>query len=110
MDFFETAREGGWHFLGDETIPDISSSSHPAYIFANAPAGTRRVYITWTGADIYFRFGDNDPETSAPIRGHVMYAATGNSGVNFLDDEANLRKIKAIQSGGTPTGWITYYK
>lgn len=97
-----TAASGGFEQISSEALPGLSSAAN---LFANAPDKTRVILLTLRGAGITVRFDNNTPTAGA--NGHD-YPITVNGPYEFTLSQSEAKKAKAIQNGGTATGWITY--
>lgn len=92
---------GGFKCLLGEALPSISSA---ASIFANAPAGTVLARITIRTAGMTATF---DGTTTPTAGANGQDFDTGS--YDIYQNQVELKKISAIQNGGTCTGWITYF-
>lgn len=112
MDYHRAAKAGGYRVLLEEAMPSISSSTQ---IFANAPAGTVFIDVRVDTADLVIRF--NTAAVSGGVMTDTISAATTSNGLKFFANERprlpmnqqTAKRARAIQSGGTTTGWIVYW-
>lgn len=96
--------DGGLDFavLADEALPSVAAS---AAIFANAPSGTKVIWLTLRTAGITMTFDAG--AATAGANGHDF--ANGSSApYAFALNQEQALLVRAIQNGGTATGWITY--
>lgn len=96
---YEAARQGGYAALSGEALPAVAAS---AQIFANAPATTRKIVLTVRGGTLSMRF------TGAAATATNGHDYAPNTYEFTLNQQAALL-VRAIQSSGTVTGWITYF-
>ncbi len=87
--------------LLEEALPSITSSTQ---IFANAPATTKRVRIELRTAPATVRFDAG----AATAGGNGVSYTTGVYNWYF-DSQEEAKKVRAIEFGGTTTGWIQYF-
>lgn len=99
MDTYNASQGNGFHELHSEALPSVSSS---AQIFANAPKNTAWIELTVRVATLCVR---HDGEAATTAAGNDY--AVGTHQLVFSQEQA--KKVRAIQSGGTTTGWITYW-
>jgi hypothetical protein len=88
--------------LFEEALPSVAAS---AAIFANAPEGTARIELTVRVATVVIR-RDGKPATTA--NGQDFKTTTVAPFV-FNMDRSRALLVRAIENGGTATGWITYF-
>jgi hypothetical protein len=96
-------RQGGLEALLSEALPSVASS---AAIFANAPADTQLIVLTVRTAGITLRFDGS--AATAGANGHD-YAVTTDAPKELMLNKTAAVLVRAIQNGGTATGWITYF-
>lgn len=89
--------------LLEETIPSISSS---AAIFANAPAATKEIWLTVRVAPITLRTDAGTATAGANGHDFQVNSTTVPHVLQLSAKEA--KDCRAIQNGGTTTGFITY--
>lgn len=92
------AQQGGFVYLSDEALPSVAAS---AQLFVNAPAGTRKIVLTLRVATLSMRFSG----TATTANGHDFAVGTH----EFVMSQEAALACRAIQSGGTTTGFITYF-
>jgi hypothetical protein len=95
---YTAARAGGYSAILDEALPSVAAS---AAIFNNAPATTRKVLLTVRGGTLSVRLSGT---AATAANGHDYPSGTYEFTVN--SDEA--KRVRAIQSSGSVTGYITY--
>lgn len=105
MDHYRAGLGGGFEVLLAEEMPSVAIS---AAIFANVPEGCTLIEFTPRVADVVIRW-------NPPGEGGVATTANGNTyvaGVTHLlhGNYSTFLAARAIESGGTATGWITYKK
>ena len=89
--------------LLDEALPAVTTSTQ---IFANAPTGTREIWLTLRTAGLTFTFDGG--AATAGANGHD-FAADPSTPYVFDDmDYTRALLVRAIQNGGTASGWISY--
>lgn len=86
--------------LSDEALPSVASS---AQIFANAPAGTLAIVVTFRVAGVTCTF--DATAATAGANGNDYEIGTYEWEMN---QTAALR-VRCIENGGTVTGHITYF-
>lgn len=86
-----------------ETIPSISSS---AAIFGNAPAATKEIWITVRVAPITMR--TDAGAATAGANGHDFAVNSTTTPYVLRLSRKEALDCRAIQNGGTTTGFITY--
>lgn len=94
-----------WDVLLAEALPSVAAA---AFIFTNAPAGTKEIWLTLRTAGVTMTFDG----TTAPTAGAVGhdFSSDGSTPYVFQDyDDVRAKLVKAIQNGGTATGYITYW-
>lgn len=89
--------------IATEALPSCTVATN---IFANAPADTEMVYLTIRTGGLTLEFLDGSTPT-AGANGHDYGAGER---VEFRLNQTSAKAIRAIQTGGTTTGWITYFK
>lgn len=92
------AQQGGFVYLSDEALPSVSSSTA---LFANAPANTRKIVLTIRVATLSLRFSGK----ATTANGHDFAVGTH----DLLMNQGAAQACRAIESGGTTTGFITYF-
>lgn len=88
--------------LQSEAMPSCATSTQ---IFANAPANTKEIWLTIRTAGLTLR--TDGGEATAGANGSD-FAADASTPYVFSDDRADLLAYRAIQNGGTATGWIEF--
>jgi len=91
---------------GTPADEDLVSVAASAQIFANAPAGTRLIFLTLRTAGVTMRFDGGT--ATAGDNGHDFNADVGQPYVFYMDRE-NALLVRAIENGGTCTGRVTYF-
>jgi len=86
--------------LESEALPAVTASTQ---IFANAPDGTKEILATFRTAGLTMRYDAGT--ATAGANGNDVAAGTW----TLQCDKALALKIRAIQNGGTATGWLTYF-
>ncbi len=94
--------ETGYTTLFAEALPAVSASTQ---IFANAPEGTAQVWLTIRTAGLTIR--TDGSAATAGANGHD-FSSDGSTPYVFSLNRAAALLVKAIQNGGTATGWIAY--
>lgn len=90
--------------LLDEALPSVASS---AQIFANAPATTKLIMLTIRAATVTMTFDGS--AATAGANGHDWAVNNTSSPYVFQMTQSEALLVRAIQSGGTATGHITYF-
>lgn len=96
--------------LGDVYVPllceALTSVVASANIFANAPTKTKQVWLTIRTAGLTMTFDGS----TVPTAGAVGMDFASDTGVPYVFGMGSTRAalVKAIQNGGTATGYITY--
>lgn len=88
--------------LDEEALATVSSSTQ---IFANAPMGTKEVWLTIRTAPLTIRF---DAGTATAGANGCDFANDMNSPWVFPMNYKAALDVRAIQNGGTATGYIVY--
>lgn len=88
--------------LFEEALPSVSASTA---IFANAPEGTARIELTVRAATLTLR---RDGGVATTANGQD-FKTTAVAPFAFNMDRSRALLVRAIQNGGTTTGWITYF-
>ena len=92
-----------WVTLLAEAMPALTTSTQ---IFANAPAGTKAIYLTVRTAGITMTF-DGTTAATASVVGHDFN--TGASAPYVLSlNQTQALLVRAIQQSATAAGYITY--
>lgn len=86
-----------------EAIPSISSSTA---IFGNAPVGTKEIWLTVRVAPITLRSDAGTATAGANGHDFAVNSTTVPHVIPISQKEA--LDCRAIQNGGTTTGYITY--
>ena len=86
-----------------EAMPSISSS---AAIFANAPAGTKEIWFTVRTAPLTMR--TDGSAATAGVNGQDFAVNSGTVPHVLRISQVEALLCRAIQNGGTTTGYITY--
>lgn len=101
MSDIRTAMHGAFECISEEALPTVSSSTQ---IFANCPDNTVLILLTIRTVGLTMRFDGNA-------------ATAGANGIDYKSDsyeitisKSNALKVRAIQNGGTATGYISYFK
>lgn len=87
--------------LLSEALVSISSS---APLFANAPVGAKTAVVTFRAAGVTLTF-----DATAAVAGStgIDYAA-GTYSFTFRD-QTEMKRTRAVQNGGTTTGYVVYW-
>jgi len=88
--------------LLSQALPSCVESTQ---LFADAPANTKEVWLTIRTAGLTLR--TDGGEATAGANGSD-FAADASTPYVFSDDRTDLLTYRAIQNGGTATGWIVY--
>ncbi|HUD21062.1 MAG TPA: hypothetical protein VMQ44_03295 [Candidatus Saccharimonadales bacterium] len=89
--------------LLSEALPTVSSSTQ---IFANAPATTKQIWFTIRTAPVTLR---TDGGTATAGANGCDFAPNALSSPYVFDmNQTVALLVRAIQNGGTATGWIIY--
>ena len=86
-----------------EALPGVTTSTS---IFANAPAGTKQIWLTIRTAGITLR--TDAGAATAGANGNDFAVNTSSTPYVFDMSRKEALDVKAIQNGGTATGYITY--
>ena len=105
MDAYHSGKGGGWEVAAREALPSVATSIAP---FANVPDDCTMIELTVRTADVVINWNLPGGSTAATT-------AIGNTYVAGLThrlygNKQTFAAARAIQSGGTATGWITYWK
>jgi len=92
------------YFLSDEAMPAATASTS---IFANAPEGTKEIWLTLRTAGLTLTFDGG--AATAGANGNDFAADASTPYVFEEMTQAQALAVKAIQNGGTATGWIVYW-
>jgi hypothetical protein len=95
--FFDTKQT-----LLEVAMPSIASS---AQIFASAPAGTTEIWMTIRTAGLTMR---TDAGTATAGANGVDFVHASTSPYVLQMDQTRALLCRAIQNGGTTTGYIVY--
>ena len=96
----------GWQAISAEALPTVSSSTQ---IFVNAPTDCQRVLLTLRTAGLTMRFDAGAATAGANGHDYPIVASAGTTyEFDLTYDQA--RSVRAIQNGGTATGYITYFR
>lgn len=104
MDHYRAGQGGGWEVLAKEALPAVSSSTQ---LFANVPDGCTRIELTVRTADVVIYWNLPGGTTAATTTNGNTYAAGGT--YQLPVNKGTALAARAIQSGGTAAGWITYW-
>ena len=105
MDHFRAGQGGGFEVISAEEMPSLTNSSA---IFAGVPEGCTLIEFTPRVADVVIRWNAPGGSGAASTTDGNTYVA----GVTHLlhGNYSTFLAARAIESGGTATGWITYKK
>ena len=93
-----------WDVIAVKALPDVSAAAN---IFSDAPAGTKEIWLTIRTAGLTMTLDGTTVPTAGAV-GHD-FASDGSTPYVFQDyDDVRAKLVKAIQNGGTATGYITY--
>lgn len=105
LDAYNAGRGGGFVVAAKEAMPSVSSSTQ---IFANAPDGCCMIEMTVRTADLVISWNEPGDTDAATTTNGNTYAAGGT--YRLYGNQDSFKQARAIQSGGTTAGWITYWK
>ncbi len=88
------------------TLLSEALSFSDAQIFRNAPANTKEIWLTLRNGGVTLRTDNGTPTAGA--NGHDFAGDTGAPWVFTDISQAAALLVKAIQNGGTTTGWVAY--
>lgn len=103
MDAYRAGLGGGFITISDEALPSVSSSTQ---IFANVPNDCTLIELTVRTADLVIRWNAPGGTSAATTTNGNTYPAGGT--YLLTGNKESFLAARAIQSGGTAAGWITY--
>lgn len=103
MDHYRAGQGGGFEVKAAEAMPSVVANTQ---IFANCPDGCTLIEFTPRVADVVIRWNVPGGSSAATTTAGNTYVA----GVTHLlhGNKDTFLAARAIESGGTATGWITY--
>lgn len=105
VDAYRAGQGGGFEVALKEALPSVSSS---AAIFANCPDDVVMIELTVRTADLVICWNEASDIDAATTTNGNTYAAGGT--YRLYGNETAFKSARAIQSGGTAAGHITYWK
>lgn len=105
MDAYHAGKGGGWQVAAREALPSLTSSTT---LFANVPDGCTMIELTVRTADVVINWNVPGGTVAATTTVGNTYPAGGT--YRLYGNKQTFAAARAIESGGTAAGWITYWK